>query len=294
MNVLLSPLRRVGRLAAKPVRFVRRLRQMNVLLAAAAARDEHRHQQLLAAVADLGRRQDQLAEQTAWQLEQARQHQSNKLQLLAGLIGRLSPVEQLRLAYPWPAVRPAVPPSRRGWDGGGRDLVTRRLVANNVKVVLEVGSFLGLSTRLWLDAVPDAVAVCIDPWFDRYDDDSGFRHWPDVVGKNIYHLFLSSNWEYRDRIVPVRGLSPAMLDVVADLGVKPDLIFIDGLHDYDSVTTDIETCHRLWPDAILTGDDWTHDKHTFPPRAVREAVEDFAARKGWRVDARDNTWALDR
>lgn len=242
---------------------------------------------------DLADRQARLTQE----LVQARQDLWKALyqqrQQLAAL-DQVPALERLRLLYPWPARRPAVAPSARGWDGGGRDIVTRRLVERSAKVVLEVGAFLGLSTRTWLSAVPGATVICIDPWYDHYDDDSGFRHWPDVVGKNIYHLFLSSCWEFRDRIIPVRGLSPISLEVVAEFGARPDLIYIDGAHEYGPVTTDLEAAHRLFPNAILTGDDWLWDGDPNKPRAVRAAVEDFAAARGWRVEASGNTWALDR
>jgi hypothetical protein len=293
MDLMLS-LRRGWHAATRPFRLGHRLREMNANLAKLVARAEHAHQQLVTLLADLGHRHEQLAQQMAQQLEQARQQQSNKLQLLGRLLGQLPPLEQLRLLYPWPAVRPAVAPCDRGWDGGGRDLVTRRLAERPTKVILEIGSFLGLSTRAWLTAAPGATIVCIDPWFDFYEDDSSIRDWPDVMGKNIYHLFLSSCWEFRDRIIPVRGFSPDALQVVADLGVEPDLIYIDGNHDYTSVRTDLESAHRLFPHAILTGDDWIWDADPQTPFAVRKAVEEFAAVKQWRVEARGNTWALDR
>jgi hypothetical protein len=293
MGSLLPGLRRA---AMNPFRLVHRLRRVKDHLLGAVERTEQGQQNLAAALADFGHRQAQLQAQLGQLQTQLARHaqQSNKLQLLGALVGKLPPLEQLRLLYPWPEQRPPLPPSTRGWDGGGRDIVTRRMVERRVGVVLEIGSFLGLSTRTWLSAVPDATIICIDPWYDHYDDDSGFRHWPDVVGKNIYHLFLSSCWEFRDRIIPVRGTSPTTLQVVADLGVQPDLVYIDGDHAYESAWCDIETSHRLFPRAILTGDDWTWDKHTHPPRAVREAVEDFAAARNWRVEASGNTWALDR
>ena len=288
----LLPLRRGWRAATRPLRLVRRLRQMNAHLIELVARAEHferAHLQLVALLVDLDQRQQQ-AQQTQEQLVHVCQQQSNRLQLLGTLLGKLPPLEQLRLLYPWPAARPPVAPCDRGWDGGGRDIVTRRLAERPIKVILEIGSFLGLSTRTWLTAAPGATIICIDPWFDFYEDDSGCRDWPDVVGKNIYHLFLSSCWEFRDRIVPIRGFSPGALQVVADLGVQPDLIYIDGNHDYESVKTDIESAHRLFPQAVLTGDDWWDQE----AHAVRKVVEEFAAAKQWRIEARGNTWALDR
>jgi len=301
MNFLLPALRRGWRGATKPLRLVRRARQVNRLLddlVRCAERAEDAHRRLELVLADLCQRQERqaerLAEKFSQQLERVHQQQSNKLQLLGRLVGNLSPVDQLRLLYPWPQSRPALAPSERGWDGGGRDLVTRRLTERSVKVVLEIGTFLGLSTRAWLKAAPEVTAICVDPWFETFHDDSGIRDWLDLAGKNLFHLFQSSCWEYRDRIIPLRGCSPTALQVVADFGVQPDLVFIDGQHDYESAKADIETCHRLFPDAILTGDDWIWNSDPEVPFAVQVAVKEFAAARGWRVEARENTWAIER
>jgi hypothetical protein len=206
----------------------------------------------------------------------------------------MRPLERLRRAFPWPAVRPAVEPSRRGWDGGGRHLVTEAIAAHGVRLVLEVGSFLGLSARTWLDSCPDLTVICLDPWPDLDVRQWGLHDWPELFDRKLYDVFLSSCWPYRERIIPYRGTSPAALRDLRARGVVPDLVYLDGDHSYQAVTTELTTCRRLFPEALLCGDDWTWTAEHFPPHSVREAVQDFAAGHGLEVVADGNTWRLDR
>jgi hypothetical protein len=280
-------LRRGLRLATDPARLVRRL-----LRPRKNAPTELTLEQRAILLADLAQKQARLSEDylsVRQQMRAARQQQQEKLKAQEAI----PPLERLRLLYPWPARR-TLEPVNRGWDAGGRDIVLRRLAEERVKIVLEIGSFVGLSTRAWLTAAPEATVICVDPFVDFYHNDFIYRDWPDVVGKSLYDLFLSSCWDFRDRIIPVRDWSPAGLETVAEYGIQPDLIFVDGDHSYESVTADLEASHRLFPKAILTGDDWLWDRRRFPPRSVREAVEDFAAAGGWRIEVRKNTCALDR
>ena len=86
---------------------------------------------------------------------------------------------------------------------------------------------------------------------------------------------------------PVRGESPRKLNELADLGVRPDLIYFDS----DKTGVDIEIAHQLFPDAILTGDDWTWGIEQGYP--IRRAVKAFAREHyGFRVVSNRATWVL--
>ncbi len=205
----------------------------------------------------------------------------------------MTPLETLRKAYPWPARRPDVAPSHRGWDGGGRDIVASLIRRTSAKIVLEIGAFLGLSTRQWLACAPDVTVICIDPWnTPKPEEWVALKDWPEICHKEIYDLFLSSNWDFQDRIIPIRGLSPAAVRDVHACGVQPDIVYIDGEHTYNAVLTDLTECYRLFPNAFLTGDDWNWSKDLYPPRSVREAVIDFSEARDWSVQYKKNTWVL--
>ena len=86
--------------------------------------------------------------------------------------------------------------------------------------VVEIGSLHGRSAFALLTDCPGPV-YCIDPWDDEHDlSEASFLlhcgHFPNVR--------------------PVRGLSPAAGADVPDV----DMVFIDGSHDRESITADIE------------------------------------------------------
>jgi hypothetical protein len=134
--------------------------------------------------------------------------------------------------------------------------------------------------------------VCVDPWPDVDVRDWGIHDWPELFGQRLAEVFLANCWDFRDRVVPVRGHSPAALAEVAACGLRPDVVYIDGDHGYEAVWADLAACARLFPRAVLSGDDWLWDATRFPPRSVREAVQDFAAAQGRSLHAEGNTWLL--
>jgi hypothetical protein len=101
--------------------------------------------------------------------------------------------------------------------------------------------------------------------------------------------FLSTMWQYRDRLFPVRGESPQKLYELAELGIEPDLIFFDS----NKTGEDIEVAHSLFPHAILTGDDWTwgSEEQGYP---IQAPVKTFASSHNYRLITRAATWVLVR
>ena len=144
--------------------------------------------------------------------------------------------------------------------------------------------------------------VAVDPW----DDDP----WGDVLASRppwylgpkppdsvvsqlnapggLMHTCLANLAPHRDRIVPVRARARDVLDELADLGLRPDLVYIDA----DKKREDLDVCHRLWPDAVLSGDDylWAPDEG-YPMQRV---VKAFARDHGYRVMHKRQTWLLRR
>ena len=212
-------------------------------------------------------------------------------------------LDPLRQRYPFvpppPSVEPFLPPE----PPNGRDLVEDLIRERAVRVVLEIGSFLGGSTLRWLGAAPQVVVVCVDPWGDgwagNYLQDIGFAtqrerfNAPDA----LYETFLANVLPFRERVIPVREASPMVLDALLELGLRPDLAFIDA----SKLTGDLATTHELWPNAILTGDDWSYPSDD-PTEAdgrrpdrypMRDAVLRFAARRGSRVVRKSETWWIE-
>jgi hypothetical protein len=197
-----------------------------------------------------------------------------------------APGERLRAlaqAFPWPAERPAVgpPPAHLGWlDEGVKRLLTDAL-SGDARLVVELGAWLGMSTRF----LADAAVVTVDHW--RGSPEHQARPEWRALLPALYETFQALCWGYRDRIIPLRMTTLAGLRLLADRGLSPDLIYIDAEHSYEAVLSELELAGRLFPSAEVVGDDYPH-----PP--VRAAVEEFARRRNLLVRAEGNGWKLVR
>ncbi len=177
-------------------------------------------------------------------------------------------------------------------DGGGKEIVERLLRGDDVKVMLEIGSFFGASAIRWARLKPDLVVVCVDPWSDGWTASvaaqRGHAAFEQQLNQpdGLYQTFLKNAYDHRDQIIPVRGYCPAVLPRLLLLGLEPDLIYIDATKIID----DLIICHRLWPKAILTGDDWNWGpERGFP---MQQAVKRFAAMHHMKIEQQLETWHL--
>lgn len=111
------------------------------------------------------------------------------------------------------------------------------------KAIVEIGSFLGRSTRALADNTSGTV-YAVDDWIGPRD-----VSW-NITPPDFYKIF-NQNIEDLSNIVVVKSdHSNIQLDVV------PDMVFIDGDHAYESVVRDIKYWHtRLAPGGLLCGHD---------------------------------------
>jgi hypothetical protein len=179
----------------------------------------------------------------------------------------------------WPSYDCTQPVNKHGWfRPGNRELLGKLMNSNkNIKCVIELGSWLGLSTNFILDSCPnDAVVFAVDLWSNEYFySDNHYnkndKKFAEILSKtSIYHQFLVNTQHHKlisnDETKQVsKGLVPMKMDtltamqILADAGVQPDLIYIDASHHYDYVVDDVRACLRLFPDAWLVGDDWDNE-----------------------------------
>jgi hypothetical protein len=175
----------------------------------------------------------------------------------------------------------------------GRDLIEDLIRDRRLGVVLEIGSFLGGSALRWLRASPDVVVVAVDPWQDDWAGDYlgtlGYPHQRERLNARdgLFELFLRNVQPFAGRVIPVRKASPQVLDELAWLGLQPDLVFIDAT----KLTCDLATASELWPNAILSGDDWSFEGGG-SQLPMREIVQRFAERRSLPVVRKSETWLV--
>lgn len=155
----------------------------------------------------------------------------------------------------------------------------------HVKNVIEVGSWLGLSTRHIASLLPEGGKVyAIDHWKGSEE------HQSSSILPSLYQQFLSNviHENLAHKIVPIRmaSLDAAQCFRSLQVPINPDLIYIDASHDTDSVYADLIAWYPFVKDhGVLCGDDWNWN-------SVRVAVEKFAHERNLHIQASGNFWSL--
>lgn len=162
----------------------------------------------------------------------------------------------------------------------------RLIQANQVSQVLEIGSWLGKSTRHIANLLPEGGKVtAVDTWEgseEHLDDPMLTSMLP-----TLYDQFLSNviHSGLTDKIEPLKMTS---LDASIQLqGSFFDLIYIDAAHATEFVMKDLKAFFPYVEAGrgILCGDDWGWD-------TVRPAVLAFALYNGLSIYAGTNFWFL--
>ncbi len=180
-------------------------------------------------------------------------------------------------------------------DYGGRELITNLIKTRGVRLIVEIGAFVGGSVRQWLATSPDVIVLAIDPWPQIEGSNAFYDTHP--VGRlhaaqlrepdGLYLAFLATLWQDRKRVIPVRGTGEHMLPVLHAIGLQPDLIFIDA----DKTASELSICDDLFPEAIVCGDDWLWcDGKRFPSQ---RPVWESARRRKRILKCVSNTWLID-
>lgn len=171
-----------------------------------------------------------------------------------------------------------IPFDSHGWFVNERPL-ENILKRKNPQTVIEIGSWLGCSTRFIASHLEEgALLYAIDTWRGS-EEHVGNDHLP-----YLYSTFLSNIKHARltDKIVPIRMES---LEAAKNLSLRADLIYIDAAHDTVSVKKDIMNWYpHLNGEGVMCGDDWLWE-------SVRKAVVECAQILGKEIYTDNNFWS---
>lgn len=163
-----------------------------------------------------------------------------------------------------------LPFNGHGWYSNG-EWIEKLIRGNNMKTVVEVGSWLGLSGRHIASVLPeDGKLYCVDTWAGSIEHED-----PQWVGMlpTLYEQFLSNvvHAGLTDKIVPLRMRSLDAVDILKTCDKQIDLIYIDAAHDTESVLKDLKAYFPFVSGnrGFVCGDDWAWE-------SVRVAVLEFA------------------
>ncbi len=212
----------------------------------------------------------------------------NFLLLLFVFIASLQgePIDEL--PEPYSSIECVFPFDSGGWYANA-DRIEQLIKAGNVKTVVEVGCWLGLSTRHMATLLPpNGKVYAVDHWKGSVEHQVGASFHSPVLFR-LYEQFLSNviHANLTDKIVPIRMDSLEAAKMYAEMSLPlPDLIYIDASHDYDSVYADIQAWYPfVQGHGIICGDDWHH----FP---IVKAVHTFAKEHRLRIEVGNNCWSL--
>ena len=143
------------------------------------------------------------------------------------------------------------------------------------KKILEIGSWHGRSTRVLAENTT-GVVYAVDMW-NGYFQPQFYKSAQQNNGDHAFLEFLKNNGDLIDKgkIIPIRIHSGTANWVFKQLGIKFDMIFIDGDHEYEGIRSDIIGAKSLLADgALLCGHDYLYLVGV--QRAVNELVPGYA------------------
>jgi len=113
------------------------------------------------------------------------------------------------------------------------------------KVIAEIGSYMGRSTRALADNTPGMVYAI--------DDFTGPREIEIADRDGIFNKFVENMAGLESRLSVIRANHRNL----PPLDFYPDFVFIDGAHEYEAVKADIEFwLPRLAPKGMISGHDY--------------------------------------
>lgn len=210
-------------------------------------------------------------------------------------LDRAQQLLHLRTLHPWPRTRPDLPFIDQGWlVDSTRELLGETIVTTQPQIVLELGAWLGKSTRFILGQKPDVHVLSVDIW-----DPAKLRGWiaakhphlKDVV-EHCREQFLANCWEQRERVTPMQCTSLTALQKLAALPLPPDLIYLDTSHSYQDTRDELAAISKTFPRATLVGDDWQWRASPGKDGPVAHAVRDHYGKRSDRVHVHGNGWRV--
>src|SRR4051812_1856619 len=174
-----------------------------------------------------------------------------------------------------------IPESITGW--GGDDPIFKMLIKRvEPRVIVEVGTWKGQSAITMAEACRtcqlDCAIICVDTWLGS--EEHLLKCPKELQPANgypkLYYQFLSNvvHRKVQEWIVPLPTTSLTAANVLAQLGIEADLIYIDANHQYEAVLLDLNAfLPLLAKGGVMFGHDYCWE-------SVRRAVVDFCTSRG--------------
>jgi predicted O-methyltransferase YrrM len=141
-----------------------------------------------------------------------------------------------------------VNPDVQGWASQHRFLA-ETVATRRPNIIVEVGVWKGASVIELAKSIRanslDAVVIAVDTWLGAWDHWAN-DHWHGELGfefgfPTIYRTFLANviTAELQDVVIPLPLDSVNAQHTLERFEIFPDLVHIDGAHDFDTVVSDL-------------------------------------------------------
>jgi predicted O-methyltransferase YrrM len=170
-----------------------------------------------------------------------------------------------------------MPFDSHGWFGSENRKNLKWIIKDkSPKIIVELGSWLGLSARFMADLLPeDGRLYAIDIWLALNPRSAYAKNaaWASKLPA-LYQQFLSNlkHCNLTKKVIPVRMTTQEAANA---LNVIPDLIYVDASHEEEDVYADILSWYpKLSKTGIMCGDDYATD-HPGVIAATRKAAKEL-------------------
>lgn len=144
------------------------------------------------------------------------------------------------------------------------------------RVIVEIGSFLGRSTRALADNTP-GVVYAVDHWYGPAE--SAMPPWE---RETLYDQFCAN---LHDLIEVKKAIPVRVNHAKVQIDANPDMVFIDGDHRFESVLSDIQKWKHI--DGLLCGHDysWNGVRMALETQFEADRIENVEGTDIWRIRA---------
>lgn len=149
--------------------------------------------------------------------------------------------------------------------------------------IVEFGSFQGRSAKAIATTTPGTL-WCVDPWQEISCIPPHVRIWDAFRRHHAEEIRVG-------KVVPVRMKSGQVAPWFAGVGIRPDMVFIDGRHEYEAVLQDIQVAIELLGGRGAGGLLCGHDYAPEWPGVVR-AVDELVPERRLPATEPSSIWAV--
>ena len=204
---------------------------------------------------------------------------------------------ELRKKYHFPKEMPKRKEDNAGWFGYGNQRLIEKYLYCNDNLIIEFGSYLGKSAKYLCEkSSPYATVICVDTWGDggqsiqngikRMNNNNKSKIEKNRL-KHLYETFLVNMWNDKEKVIPIKMDGRKAAKMLSDMEVRPNFVYLDMDHTYDSVIGDLKAVHSAFPNTLIVGDDIKYHKGV--GKAVKEFIEEHSE---YRLEIDENAYAL--